>query len=749
MRPLLRLALPLGILVTLAVTGAASAQVEPNIKSAGPITQVASEPTTGTRQNTDLAFWGNTLVQGDTRGIRVFDISHPEEPELLSDFPCNGAYGDVSIWGNLVFRSVDRPQDSAGCGSADTTATILQGGPGSGTPQKTDVAPGFEGIQIISIANPSAPTFVAGVATDCGSHSNTVVPDLANNRVLLYVSSFPNVGLSAAPTGFGNTCQRDDPLTTALEHPSISVVAVPLNNPSLAAVVNEISLPLADKNEFFNYMPGYTGVFNNEPGYKGCHDITVNLALNRAAAACVSEGVLLNISNKTAPTIVQRFVNPMIDLCATGVLRAGEAMNCMWSTAQFTGDGKRVIFGSLQSGNTTCSGTSTTTTTSCNQGGFLNIGVDPLYHGISVTNECDAGGGAGGYRDLPNQGALWMYNIGNPSWPISSFKIGRVERVSNQGCTSRQMNVVPVNGRYAVSAAWQLGGMDVIDWTNPLNPTELAYWDADTTAANEQQQAVLTGFVGATDSFRIRLNGNDSAVLGVGGLAISNANVAAAINGIAGFPGGASSSGAGNNGFTVTFGGASAGVNVSQIEIVELTCAATCSQQVNTLVQGNGTELQAYNSEERSHAYAAYWYRDYIYVSNDTASYSTFAPSGGRGLEVFRLDTPWRASAINLPRLNPQTQEQLLRCTASVAGTARAGRTTTVTVRVRAMGQPVAGARVNLRGPNVSQSKLTGAKGNAGFRVRPNRATRLNATIPAQINMLGCSASKNINRKAR
>ena len=60
-----------------------------------------------------LAFWGNTLVQGDSRGIRVFDISNPAAPALLSDFACNGAWGDVTIWGNLVFRSVDRPQDSA------------------------------------------------------------------------------------------------------------------------------------------------------------------------------------------------------------------------------------------------------------------------------------------------------------------------------------------------------------------------------------------------------------------------------------------------------------------------------------------------------------------------------------------------------------------------------------------------------------------------------------------------------------
>ena len=636
MRRLLRLALPLGILVTLVVTATASAQVTiPPPKTDGPITLEFSSPTGADRQNTDLAFWGNTLVQGDTRGIRVFDISTPDSPQLKSDFACNGAYGDVSIWGTLVFRSVDIPQTTAACDSVNTTHTVTQGGPGSGTPQNTSVEAGWEGIQIISIADPANPQFVTGVATKCGSASHTVVPDPAMNRVLLYSASYPNVGLGA-------TCQRDDLGTPEGEHPSLSIVAVPLGNPGTAGLLTEISLPLVEKNEFFNYMPGYTGAFNNTPGYKGCKDITVNLALNRAAAACLTTGLLLDISNKTNPTVVDRFVNPMIDLCSQGVWRAGEAMNCMWNTAQFTGDGKRVIFGSLQSGNTTCSGTSTTSPTSCAIGGFLNVGVDPLYHGRAVTNECDLGGGAGGYRDLLNQGALWMYDINNRSWPISSFKISRQERVNSIGCTSSLMNVVPVNGRYVLPAAWQLGGMNVFDWTNHLAPTELAYYDQDVT----------------------------------------------------------------------------------------------------------GSPLaDVYNSAEMSHAYAAYWYRDRIYVSYDAPKYGIHNPAGSRGLEVFSLDTPWASSAIDLPRLNPQTQEKLLRCSASIAGNARRGRLTTVTVRVRAENQPVRNARVNLRGPGVRQSKATNANGNAAFRIRPNRATRLNATVPVQVNMLGCSASKNITRR--
>src|SRR6185503_6891887 len=91
---------------------------------------------------------------------------------------------------------------------------------------------------------------------------------------------------------------------------------------------------------------------------------------------------------------------------------------------------------------------------------------------------------------------------------------------------------------------------------------------------NEQQQVVLTGFSGATQSFQVQIGGNTSAVLGAGGLAINNGNVAAAINAIPGFAGTVQSAGAGSGGFTLSFGGASANTDVPAIEIVN--CTGTC-----------------------------------------------------------------------------------------------------------------------------------------------------------------------------
>ena len=72
--------------------------------------------------------------------------------------------------------------------------------------------------------------------------------------------------------------------------------------------------------------------------------------------------------------------------------------------------------------------------------------------------------------------------------------------------------------------------------------------------------------------------------LGSGGLAISNANVATAVNGIAGFAGTVTSAGAGNGGFTLTFAGASQRTDVPAVSIVN--CTTTCTSAVRETAKG-------------------------------------------------------------------------------------------------------------------------------------------------------------------
>ena len=98
---------------------------------------------------------------------------------------------------------------------------------------------------------------------------------------------------------------------------------------------------------------------------------------------------------------------------------------------------------------------------------------------------------------------------------------------------------------------------------------------------NEQQQVALTSFNGTTQSYQIQWNGQTTGVLGFGGTAISSASVAAAITALPNWPAGATASvsGAGNTGFTVTFGGDTAQTRPSRWSRSS-TARASCTSTV-------------------------------------------------------------------------------------------------------------------------------------------------------------------------
>jgi hypothetical protein len=89
--------------------------------------------------------------------------------------------------------------------------------------------------------------------------------------------------------------------------------------------------------------------------------------------------------------------------------------------------------------------------------------------------------------------------------------------------------------------------------------------------------------------FQVRIGGNDSALIGGSGLPYNNANLTAAINAIAGFAGTVTVSGAASTGFTVTYGGASAGLDVPSIEVVNLSCGG-CFASVEETNHGGAAD---------------------------------------------------------------------------------------------------------------------------------------------------------------
>jgi hypothetical protein len=89
--------------------------------------------------------------------------------------------------------------------------------------------------------------------------------------------------------------------------------------------------------------------------------------------------------------------------------------------------------------------------------------------------------------------------------------------------------------------------------------------------------------------FQVRIGGNDSALIGGSGLLYSNANIQSAINGIVGFSGTVTVTGAASTGFTVAYGGASAGIDVPSIEIVNLSCGG-CFASVEETNHGGASD---------------------------------------------------------------------------------------------------------------------------------------------------------------
>lgn len=351
---------------------------------------LGNSPRTSAVSQSDLAFWGTTVFAGNYDGFRILDVSDPEAPVQLADVKCRGQQGDVSVWGRLAFISVDRPVTAGECSGVDTPSGVT----------------GFEGIRIFDVGDPAntgPEDLITAVPTDCGSHTHTLLPDLANDRVLLYVSSYPASFLG--PTPFGTDCQRFA-ADGGQGHSKISIVEVPLGAPQNASVIAEPAFELSDF---------------RQPGLRGCHDIQVFMELQVAAAACLSEGQLWDISELDNPVTTDRVFNEAVDI---------------WHSAAFTWDGEIVIFG----------------------------------------DEFAGGGGPGCMDPNDSIGRVWFHDRSDPADPLGSYKIPRPQ--GNQICTMHNFNVIPgVRGDILVAAS-NMGGTTVVDFTDPSAATEIAYYDS-------------------------------------------------------------------------------------------------------------------------------------------------------------------------------------------------------------------------------------------------------------------------------
>jgi hypothetical protein len=264
--------------------------------------------------NSDLAFSGTHMVMGNFHGFNAYDIESARSPRLLASVVCPGGQGDVSIYGNLLFMSVEQTRGRVDCGT--------QGVPDTVSKER------FRGVRIFDITDIRNPKQVAAVQTCRGSHTHTLVP---KDKQTLYVYGSGTGGVRSGEELVD--CSGGDPKenpNTALF--SIDVIEVPLGAPEKSRVVNR---PRIFADEKTGAIAGLFPGGDHGPGTQRtsttnqCHDITVYPEVGLAAGACSGNGILMDISDPANPKRLDH---------------VSDKNFAYWHSASFNNDGTKVIF---------------------------------------------------------------------------------------------------------------------------------------------------------------------------------------------------------------------------------------------------------------------------------------------------------------------------------------------------------------------------------------------------------------------
>jgi hypothetical protein len=371
--------------------------------------------------NSDMAFEGTHLFLGNFYGINFYDISHPEKISLITSLVCPGGQGDVSVYGHLLFMSVEMANGRLDCGVQGFPTPPP---PPPGTPPALPAASPdrFRGVRIFDISDLMNPRQVAAVQTCRGSHTHTLVVDPKDKEnVYLYISGTSFV--RPAEELAGCTTAATDPNTSLF---SIDIVMVPLAHPEEAKIVSSprvfTSSQTGDVNGLWkggNHGEGTQTTSTTN----ACHDITVYSAIGLAAGACSGNGILLNISNPINPVRIDAVSDPNY---------------AYWHSASFSNDGTKVVFTDEWGG-----------------------GVQP---------RCRA-------SDPKNWGADAIFNLAGGKLSLASYYKMPAPQSDTENCVAHNGSLIPVPGRDIEVQAWYQGGVSIMDFTDPAHPFEIGYFD--------------------------------------------------------------------------------------------------------------------------------------------------------------------------------------------------------------------------------------------------------------------------------
>ncbi len=279
-----------------------------------------------------------------------------------------------------------------------------------------------KGVRIFDISNIDAPQQVAVVQSCRGSHTHTILKS-PNDDENLYVYIQGTSPPRPADELAGCVAEQDDPNTSYFR---IEVVRVPLANPAAAEIVNEPRIFADEQGDIRGLNPGgvpVPGAQQSRPTNQ-CHDITTYPALGLAGGACSGNGILLDVTDPANPVRVSEVADPNF---------------AYWHSATFNNDGSSVLFTDEWGGGSSprCRAT------------------DPATWGANAIFS----------RDENNRMELEGY-----------YKLP-VPQTDTENCVAHNGSLIPVPGRDIKVQAWYQGGVSVLDFTDPANAFEIAYFD--------------------------------------------------------------------------------------------------------------------------------------------------------------------------------------------------------------------------------------------------------------------------------
>ena len=363
--------------------------------------------------NSDMAFKGKYLYQGNFSGFTIWDVSDPTKPVHMSTMECATSQGDPSIYGNLLFISAEGGANRKDCAKGGVK----------------DPSEHMAGVRIFDVSNPKAPKLVKNVETCKGSHTHTLIPSKKDKNILyIYVSGSQGV---RAENDLAGCKGGDDAADTTNSYYRLDVIKVPLNKPEDAKVVTgaRIFTGLSAVQRPGRGGAGRGAAPGGAPapaptGPRNCHDVTAYPELDMLAGACGSYGILVDIKNPEKPVRLDAISDTTFSL---------------WHTAVFSNDGKKVVFTDEWGGGT---GPMCQATSMMQQGGntTLEITADRKF----------------------KQGGYFKPNF---------------SQTAQENCVSHNGGLIPVPGRDVMTQGWYQGGIDVIDFTDPNKPVEIGYFD--------------------------------------------------------------------------------------------------------------------------------------------------------------------------------------------------------------------------------------------------------------------------------